>query len=67
MAGYLCKLLIPGRLLKNVRQCKLPFPNPFHKGESEMFPIGLQLLVPLHWYFRTIGIYFAGCHNPFRG
>src|SRR5204862_2373041 len=26
-----------------------------------------MLLVPVHWYFRTIGVYFPGCHNPFRG
>src|SRR6266571_4075257 len=26
-----------------------------------------MLLVPLHWYFRSIGIYFPDCHNPFRG
>src|SRR5437879_7787282 len=26
-----------------------------------------MLLVPLHWYYRTIGIYLSGCHNPFRG
>src|SRR5437879_11106462 len=26
-----------------------------------------MLLVPVHWYFRTIGVYFPGCHYPFRG
>src|SRR5947208_15190890 len=26
-----------------------------------------MLLVPVHWYFRTIVVYFPGCHNPFRG
>src|SRR6266699_2549199 len=26
-----------------------------------------MLLVPLHWYFRSVGIYFPDCHNPFRG
>src|SRR5437867_12708804 len=26
-----------------------------------------MLLVPVHWYFRTIGVYFPSCHNPFRG
>src|SRR5260370_12089274 len=27
----------------------------------------LQLLVSVHWYLRTIGIYFPVCQNSFRG
>src|SRR5260370_22020890 len=59
-----CKSLYTGRIGEGL-PCKQAFslrppckPNDY----SSLHP-----KVPVHWYFRTIGVYFPGSHNSFRG